>query len=606
MTNDDHAPYDDADDMVATAELHELFSRRRPDPDRFAAGVAARVEAAAGPGSGPGAATSTWTRWRQRAAGLFPGLSSGDQGGFFATLLSLPVLALFAVFAMFFRSSQQLDASVERAATEPEHSKIVEALRRTLLMLLFAVVPIGGSALGLLFLDLRQGSDSATVIDTALAVVITGMALITFFLGQFVRTRGARVAEVGNFVVALQFAVLLGCVVHVGIFGVFDAGSVLGYHAAGWVLVIGVVVCGGFTFWVSREFYSLTMVVIVAVLPGALRFELPGDEPGAIRERLAAVVARLDPSELSGWDTAASMHEVLVDAGEPGVDLAAVRDRLAVELQRPKGPKGDTETSTLVLGHAHRLGLLTGDDWQSFATERLNRFRLRSLLSDSGKLRGSHLDPFFLGLAAATLELTPQQVEHVTRRVEASWPDPGTPRHDSLADALLCIQWLEHLGRDDLVAAHTDELHALLRACWISEERAATHAFPGGFGGPPAFDHPSTSTTSTALSIIERVGTPSDVPLSHVRAYLRHSARRGHREPADESQLKMLARAEHYRLVHTIGLPTPSLLELLVGERMFIATALFALLCLRALMLAHRSRSGPELPGVTTAAGALP
>ncbi|MCR9244786.1 MAG: hypothetical protein NXI31_07125 [bacterium] len=583
MTNE----FERGGEMVHDTELRDLFAPRRPDAEEFAAGVAERL-AAGGGGTG-----SSHVGWWRRAASWLPGATQTGGSNLLALLFSIPGMLTFGVFALFCHQRDRLETQVERA-TGVRDPFWKQYLRRHAMAALYAALPIAGSLLGLAFMQLRHARGGTTVIDVATVVVMLAMGLVTFQLGQFARLRGARTRSVAMFVIGLQLTVLFGCVLWVQILGVFDGNSMFGYGATGWALAAGILTCAVTSILLARNWVGGGLsLLVLALVPSTTVFGWPDNSAAAIRERLTAVVERLRTDDLGDWRFAAHMVAVLEEAQEPGVELSDLRTALRSAIDN------GLEPHPAVWQAAHRMGLIDRAGWQTLAARPKHDRELRRILSGRGSLT---TEPFYMAMLRASDALTAERATELADRTVRAWPHPEATTIGLLDRAVNCIRWLEGIGHGDRIREHTAMLHELLRRHHVREADAEPYAFPGGFSEAPRQGRSTTRATSAALEVIARVGCPEDIALGHVRAYLRHNSGRTLSAPADEPVLKMLARADYYRLTYTIGVPMRGPLEFLIGERMLLAALLLAVLSFRAILLAHRSEAG----GPETRQGALP
>ncbi|MCA8952237.1 MAG: hypothetical protein KDE27_22190 [Planctomycetes bacterium] len=563
-------------EMVSDADLHALFARRRPDAARFAAGVAERIGNGTGIDRAGGRPGSRW-RLLDRAASVMPGLADGGLlTKSWATVLSLPTLLLLGTFAMFVRSNRRLEPALAAAAKRGQTRAVVFT----------ALLPTLGSLLGIVFMALGVAAGGSAVADIATLLLLLSMAALTFQLGSISRTGRPLVAEVGGFVVALQSTALFGCVLWVGILGVFAGDSTFGYTATGWVLGGGMIACSVLTMVLGRAFAPVPLFyTLIAMFTVVLTSGIPDNSVAAVRTRLASIP--LDPAALSGWGTAGRIAWDLERCGEPTIDWAPVQARIEHAIDE------GVDAHPTVWTVAAQRGLLDETHWHRLAERRLEAHRLASMVKGDGPLGFSDYQGYLLPMLLATRDLGAAQRDRLVERIDASWPDRTADYHGSdLGKALLCIEWLEQLGRNDRIEAKRPWLHELLREHWVSEGEAAAFSPPGGFTGDPESHFANAEQTSLALAIIARVGAPPTIPLRHVRAFLRGQVRHSFLiGSAREPELWKLARADRYLLENGIGLPTRGPLETLLGERAMIAALLLALLSMRAIWIAAR-RSG--------------
>ncbi|MBM3960718.1 MAG: hypothetical protein FJ306_02265, partial [Planctomycetes bacterium] len=221
MTTND--PIDRGDAAATTlageAELAALFAPRRPDPQRFAAGVAARLRAA----SEPSLAVAT-----PRAAGVAP-LDLGVLGAGKAWLLTAPAALLAATLLTFVGSASSLRTSLRQAAGMParprpgEHAyHLALALQVVLWGGIFAIAAVVGIA-------------NFGFTDVALPAILASMALLACGVARSARAGRIERREVATLGVALLQ--VLCFIVPSALAGAGQRGETEWHPALPWVVV---------------------------------------------------------------------------------------------------------------------------------------------------------------------------------------------------------------------------------------------------------------------------------------------------------------------------------------------------------------------------------
>ena len=577
--------------MTDEADLRALLAPRRPDAAAFRAGVAARVLARGDRSAGGGELPA----WRRRAAALlpvvpYPGMPfPGTGAGILTSLLSLPALLLASTVALFVRSDRRLRRNLPHPA---DHTAPIPRGSRWLGHLVGSGTLgslVGG---GLLAIGMLAGPWWLTT--TILVLLLLSMLVVAAQVVHIARRHLAPFEPVGTFLANLMLAALLGCFAWAN--GVQPTGGAtrLGMDACQLLLMAGLLCVEFLRYRHSgrpwRLFVNVLLLLPLLAINGAL---VPNPGLATLRNRLTNAAPAFD--DLNGWGTAALIGDTLRATGQPIPALPALRARLQRALD------DGTEPHPVVWTAAAHLNLLDAADWQKLAARPLDAYALDQLVSAKATLPHAPYDEYLLHARSARQPLTDAERENLVQRLDRAWPQADDGRGIlHLGHALLLARWLRQLGRGDLVAARTPELHDLLRRHYAAPAVAKRWSTPGGFASQPGpTRHADPSATRLALQLIAEVGAPPEVPLAEIAGYLRHQARmapwlllRRHAPLVEGVQ------AELALLTDGIGLPARSLLQTLVDERLFLGALLFVVLCLRALWLLR-----PRLPA---AVGALP
>lgn len=579
--------------MVAEDDLRALFEPHRPDPERFAAGVAERVAAAEDDQGGAGGETGRPWGLRlllDRAAGVLPGLPDGGSlGKSWATILSLPVLLVIGLVVTFGRGLRLVDPERHRGASAPtERERWTHAM-------LPALLPTLASVLGLVLMGVYWLFGSAALVDAVTLVLLLAMLALTWHLGQVARSGVTDPVLTGRTVVMLLVATWLGCALWLQATRVFDGDSDLGHGAVGWIMALGIVAsCLAVRAMTSLD-AGLGLVLFLVVPLGAIWLPLPADTEARVRGHLEALY--LEPEDLTNWQTADVMGRALAAVGVAPAELGPVRAKLAAAVDAGDEAAGRDPAESrdpvhpMVWTAAAAVDLLDAPQLRRVAQRGFTPRWMEGLLQQEGPLQVPTFNGFLLDCLLATRELSESQRAHLVRRIDASWPEPRA-EGDALDQALLCVRWLDRLGLSDRVEAERDRLHALLAYRWVAADEAARFSYPGGFCIDPANGkHANIRATAAAVELIAHAGAPAEVKLRHVQAFLRSQLHTGifGRLVGARVALPKQAEASLLLLRQGIGLPERGVLETVVGERAALGALLLVLLSLRAIWLARRS-----------------
>lgn len=588
--------------MVAEAELRELFRRRQPDATSFREGVARRVaqserdrDASANDARLREQRASGSPRgWRRAAAVLPPELATillGVGKGWSAAFL-LPALLLAAAVGAFAASARSIRRSareagpVKSAASGQDFAREVQRhpKLRALGLLQFGPLFVMATPIWL-------GRHHA--VDVIFALLLLSM------LALALTVRGLAAAGLleRRVVMHVSFSVLttlfMGCFMWSSSLNFIDIDSRLGLHWSGAITLLGLVallLC----FRRSAPFHGLGYVLVVALTVLGL-IVAPGfttrSSPAAVREFVE--LEKLDVNELRGWNEVTASVEALAAIGAPLPDLAVLRAQVNHAIEQ------GVDAHPCVWTGAARMGLVDRDHWAQLATRKLMAYRLEQLLKVDGPLRKSDYDEYELHMLFAVRELSASEREHLVQRVERSWPAIDGER--ALDHAVQCVRWFDLLGRSELAEARRTEILALLARHWI----AAGGAFAriGGFSSYPEKIRSSlTGPTTIGVELMARFGAPEAIDLRLLRAYLRGESTWNGPLVNEPRHLDATARAALLRFDRQIGLPARGLLDRILGERLLIATALIVALCFYSV----RSARPLEEPFALASHGAQP
>ncbi len=551
------------DDGIDDAEIYELLRPHRPDPERFAAGVAARLaEPDAGRGADRGAAP------RSRAASWLPFDPTGGAwlASTFSGVLAIPVLLLGASVAAFGAGVRAIGSARRGAAGSAGPA----ARKRDARPYWMSLLPVGA-----LVVAASPAVFGQWAIDVVVAIVTASMFGLVAVIRRSARiglhSRGA-MARFGAELLAALFG---ACFLWTQAMGQVYAESAVGVGAAAGVCLFGAGLLGlvawreGSVRWFGGVWGVGWFALIVLMNP----FGVTRATPAALREFVATFDGA--PTQLRGWEALSHAFEALaaVDAPTPAPERLRAALRAAIAA-------GDDVHPT-VWTTAAVAGALEVADWRQVVAPRLMTYRLDQWLARKGPLHQSNYAEFELVALLATREPTAAEREWLAARIVQSWPQVDEP--GALGRAVACVRWLELLGRADLVAERRAAAHEILVRGQISRAEVGLFVIAGGFTDFPASIRMSLpGPTWHAVDLMARVGVPEGVDLPLLRDYLRRESRAFPLFVDWMPELRTTARAALLRLEREIGLPGRTFLAAVLAERLLIATSLIVALCLLA------------------------
>jgi hypothetical protein len=562
------------DDRRVTAtedpELRALFAPRRPDAERFRSGVAERLRRAdAGGGGGGATAQPARATWRERAASMLPALPPGTSlGSNWAAWLSLPALLFVGCLAAFWRGDRSLVRALQSArSTMPRRqpSGVQGTFWQRHSMWLRA------GLLGLVVAGLGFLLGPEAMEDVLLVVLLGSMLVLAGQVGALAAHHGAPTEAVGACAVDLLLAAIFG----LGFAGMFgDSVLSVAIDSAGLVLAAGAMVVEVLRRWRTREFkIAMCWGVVVAAFACACisRWFAPAGSAALRLELAQADPARGDEQH---WRALELCGEALRAAGEAAPDLSSLRGHLAnVIASQPQ-----SWPTTWSAGA--RLGLITPQQWQQLERTEYVAYHLRNILVDRGSLALFSHDRYLLDALLATTDIGDGERAHLVARIERSWPAVDAPNPGvDLGKALLCVQWLDRLGRPDLVTARVPLLRELLRVHWVAPGAANGAMGTGGFASQPGA-RAWLPETIDALELMVRVGPPPEIDVGALRAFLQRHVGGAPLARLDGSGKQAFAGL--VLLDAGLHLPPRGVAQWLLDERLIVGSLLLVVLALRA------------------------
>lgn len=565
-------------DVQLEAELRRMFAPERPEPAAFERRVRERIRERES-----GASSSEPTRLVRWAAGLLPpdvGLALLAKPGGVLTTLSLPVLLVASGFGAFAAGKRSIEKSAREAApsTAPEPRQtwndfpvsptgwgwVLHALVRfSYLPLVFAPLVLGG----------------AHAVDLLALLLLASMGLLAWQVRAMAQAGSMRRGSIARMCCGLLASVYTACFLWSNSFQLVDAVSTVGHRASAGLVLLAIAGCA-LVAWRERATHGSFTVKVFAWLAFVIVMQTPFVSPsstGYLQSFLSNFEG--DTRDLSSWQEIGAAGEALVAAGEPLPDVTHLRDAVARAIDDGEDPHPTIWTT------ASRLGLIDRAHWVKLSQRANEKYALDRLLTAEGRLNTTEYYEYLFPMLLATRELSAEQREHLSRRVEASWPHE--PKHGRIETADTCVRLWSILGRGDRLDAHREDARSILSAGWIPGNEHALFAKIGGFTSNPAeFRTSFDDTTYAAIDLAARVGLPDPIDPFLVRGSLRAACERFPRWLEGATYLSAHSHAARLRLERDIGLPERTWLERILAERVLIATSLTLLLCLVALRAA--------------------
>lgn len=569
-------------DLVPEPELVELFRPRRPDPERFRAGVEARIREreARGEHVDGDEERPSWTRsFLRRVASFTPVDLAGPAAGAskLSTALAIPVLALAASVGAFASSARAITL-LRTSARSSVQSRGARKFDSFLAGISMFAVQCG--ALAVMFAPVLFGGRH--VVDVVVGVLLVSMAALTVNLRRLSRLAAFTQYQVASLCGMLLAFVFLSCFAWGRTATLGDGESEIGIGWSALVVFLGFASC----MWTTRRAspperrWVATLMLVVMTGQFVLTPPLTLSSDAALARRLASFEA--DTQELLGWKESAATFEALHAVGARTPDVEHVRREVAEAIERGE------QAHPWVWTAAARMGAVSRESWSMLAARKLETYRLDQLLSGDGRAWMPEYDEYVLSMLLATRSLSDDERARLVARIEASWPVPGESTLE-LNEASFCIRAFELLGRADLVDAYRGRAREVLVRHWIGASSGwLTHL--GGFSPDRArFPTSLEDSTATAVELMARVGVPPEIDLRLVRGYLRAEGSLNLFEIAFPP-LHARTRAALARVEREIGLPERSWFEALIAERLLLSSLLLVVLC----FIAVRSVEAPR------------
>jgi len=570
-------------ELVAEDELYELFAPHRPQPEQFRAGVdesVAEREADGGALDSP-ALSGLW----RRVAAYLPldpltgGLAGSAIGKAAApkllpAALALPALILAGALGGFLASARSLKHASQnsppaRLGTPRARQSSTRLSSSWSSLLNFAT---------LVSLAVTTWLGGGLAIDFLCLVLVISMGALVLTVRQLSRAALLSRETVARVAVGLLSSIFVGCFLWFPTLRLADDVTYFGMGACSAMILLGCVLC----LLASRQNGKAAAgFAILLALVGGLN--ILGVTQSTTRSMQAQYSAYdLDPLDLHAWDAAWAVSSSLRAVGAQIPERPQLAQELSAAIQA-----GDDVHPT-VYSAAHSMGLLEPEDWERLAQKRYVANQLEGLASERPNLSQTRYYEYLLHLFLATHAPDAEQVERLAGMALGFWPETG--EHGALHTALLSVRiWLA-LDRADFVEAQRAEALALLSAHWISGQAVGTFAKVGGFTpNPEKFRTSFDDETLAALELMGHYGTPADIDLDLVHSFLRRESVAFPLFEEWHPYLRGESRAGLLRLRMQIGLPERGLLELLLKERLLIASILIVLLCLLAIRMASPS-----------------
>jgi len=574
------------------AELVELFRRRRPDAADFRVRVAERIaQKERDPDeNAPRERSILRTEFVRRAAAFLPLDPSGGAafGKVFMSTLALPFLVLVACVGAFVAAAKSVVRSGRQAHPAASEPGIFQATKSGRLqysgVLLQSLQMVGMFAL---LLPVAIGSEWA--VDIVVGLVLLAAGTLVFVLRGLSNEALMTPRTVATYSTALLGSLFAGAFLWPSSRQAAAAGSEFGIGWSAAVVLGGIVLCALLPrqrpSW-STMFWLLFLGPFLFLNP----FMATRSSPTSLKSQLSEYgVAALD---LRAWEQLGLVSEALVAVGDEVPALPQVESELDRALARSATDplhvwKEGVDAHPGVWTAASQAGLMTSERWDTLAQRIDQKRKLDIVLKATGPLWMPAYDEYEVAMLVATRAITHEQRETLASRIEAAWPELGS--HDPLANVLLIVRLLDHLGLADRVDARRAEVHALLAQHWTGNLPTDLFQRAGGFTANPAkWKTSHNGSTHAAVVLMARFGVPEGIDLRLLRAFLRVESAAPWLGIPENAYLKGVARATLLRLEREVGIPPRSWLEAVAGERMLIACVLLVLLCVLAIRSAPR------------------
>jgi hypothetical protein len=580
-------------------ELARLFEPRRPDPAAFREGVNRRIEErrrAADERREAERRAPLRSALLRRAAALLPidpglGATGGALAGakWFPAALALPALVLASAFGAFAAGARALARTSGSALPDVSPAKATWRPVRPV----NSDMALGGRLIGFVQFGSLLAFAAAFLFGGHLAVDVLVGVLLVSMAALVVNVRGFASAgmlsreSVARLGVGLLAMIFTGCFLWFQSFRVADDTSSLGVGWSAGTVWLGVFAC---LFAARRSMKGAGLMAVLMLFVALLNpFGLTFSWPSSVKRQLA----ELEPvaSDLSRWREAAALFTALESVGAELPDLGPMVREVARTVDH------DRDAHPVVWTAAAEMGLIDDEQWGVLACRKMEAYALDQLLADHGAINRTTYYSYRIPMLLATRELSADQHEALVQKVDQAWPEPGD--HAALDVARMCVALFDELGRPDRIEARSADAHALLRTYWVSGAGAPLFAKVGGFtSNPEKFETSFDDCTWHALQLMARVGVPEEIDLHLLRSLLRRESHAMFPLAEPAAYLDAHSRASLLYLERGLGLPPRTWFELLLAERLLIASLLIVGLCLVAIRLAP--------PGDPDRAGALP
>lgn len=578
---------------VSEKDLTELFGAFAPDPDEFRDGVERRIAEKRRQLEADRKvreSSASKRHFLRRAAAVLPidpmtgGLAGSAALKVMYTTLALPALVLGSSLGGFLLSLRSVKHEMNAAAPSSGRDSSPAVLRhgrhlrkplnRDMLIAgrLLAVVNCG-LLLTLLISFLTGGRTAVDVLTLVLLIAMGSIVLMVRGLGQAgLLSR----YEATRLVMGVLMTVYSGCYLWFStVLSTPDGHAEFGVGGSSALVLLGIVACS-FAGWGVRK--GLLAVLLTSLLTVVFNpLGITRSSASAVRGQLANMT--LDPSELRGWEDAAAMFSALESIGESTPALDSTSQRLARAIEE------GVECHPVVWTAAARMKLIGDAQWAKILGDDLHSVTQDNLLLPDSHFNSTTYYEYRIPMLLATRELSASELEILAGKLAAAWPERD--QHGALESAAMLVHSFEWIGRQDLVESHKPAIHELLESQWVAPGTSKLLGDPGGFSpNSKKFDASFVDATWAAVELMSRVGVPDDIETRWVRGFLQNEARAQPLFFEVLSSHKAMPRAALLVLEEKLGFPQRSWFEVLLAERLFIATLLLVGLCLMAMRLA--------------------
>lgn len=553
-------PGNDNQGMVDERDLLQLFEQRRPDPDRFAVGIAARLAERGGQGGNsqhaPGNQESQ-SRQLPRAAGWLPIHLSGSKLWIW---LCMPALLLAGSWITMVAAASSIRRSLSGGQpTAPSKPRQRSSALRTRVVSALTTVAVCAAMFVPVLLGWPYLFDAIIVAGLA-----SMLALAVLIRGSAHRGEADR-HEVARLCIGLLQVLLIFTVVHV-MHGMRGGGSYQWLVASSIAVALGIFaliryapseVVGGLMFT------GFFLAMMCKPSPAS------HDHPPTLAQAQAYVAA---PGIKTHNTRVSKYRSTLLALRAAGASLNPPAD---IGERFTNGIIG-TSLSTFGLTECARLGLFDDQQWQRIASTAPYKRRIAKLQSGDEPVPVKPYNSYRLRMISSG-DLSEQKRDEFAAQLIANWPDEHA--RTPLATCRLITNGLDWLGRSELADAQESRVH---RALVRQQEQSGWRI--GGFAELSGSNlDKRLPADDIAMPLIARFGLPADLNLHALRSHLQKRSllpnpKYATYEGANDDAFEAFAHLQ--QLDAQMGpLPNRSLWRLLIDERLLWSMIAMVLLC---------------------------
>lgn len=534
--------------MIDEDELLQLFARRRPDPDRIAAGIAQRLAGDEADKSGGGDSAPS-----QAAAWLPLPLTQGSKLWLW---LSMPMLLLAGTWIALFGSGSHIRKSL-RVGPQPLSGETKVPNRSALQNPGWFSSAVFGCSLAALLL-----AGSSNVFDVLLLASVLSMFSLAHLVRKNVALGYGDRDQMAAICVGLLDSLLILTLFfsHRG-FNTADAGQ--------WILASPLVLAAGTLAFIrynpARCVVSIAFACYI-VFWSPFSWLVPTTEHPATLQQVQAFIGA---PELQANDRRLKEYRSIVLALRAAGEEVGVPKDLWQTVLKPS--TADLPLDSFALSECARMDLLPEHEWRRIAATSYRKNQINRFLKQRGPLKLKQYDEYVFRLLM-TRELSDEQVAALAERLMASWPT--SQDWSPLIKCRLIVAGLDLIGRSDLADQKRDLVHAALVRMQQYTEFAS-----GGFSEARGFS--KRICNDVAMALIARFGMPQELDLRSLKAHLQHKiliSKWTHAEARDTAYVSLAQLLQFEAQV--VALPNRTFLRIMIDERMLWSMIALVLLCI--------------------------